>query len=37
MLANTGILGGTTTPLYLVPWVAILGGFWRAAAGLVSR
>jgi hypothetical protein len=36
-LAGTGMLGGTTTPLYLIPWVAILGGFWRAAAGLVSR
>jgi PAP2 superfamily len=37
VLANTDILGGTTTPLYLVPWAAILGGLWRAAAGLVSH
>ena len=36
-LIGTGMFGGTTTPLYLIPWIAILGGLWRAAAGLVSR
>lgn len=36
-LARTGALGGASTPLYLVPWLAILGGLWRAAAGLLSR
>jgi len=30
-------LGGSTTALFLVPWFAVLGGLWRAAAGLVSR
>lgn len=29
--------GATGTALYLVPWLGILGGLWRAAAGLVSR
>jgi hypothetical protein len=29
--------GGTATALYLLPWLAILGGLWRAAVGLVSR
>jgi hypothetical protein len=37
LLVRTGILGGATTPLYLLPWAAILGGLWRAAAGLLSR
>ncbi|HEY6056824.1 MAG TPA: hypothetical protein VIV06_02280, partial [Candidatus Limnocylindrales bacterium] len=36
-MVRAGILGGTSTPLYLVPWVAVLGGLWRAAAGLLSR
>ncbi len=30
-------LGGAHGGFYLVPWLAILGGLWRAAAGLVSR
>ncbi len=34
---TTGALGGGTTALYLVPWLALLGGAWRAAAGLLSR
>ena len=34
---TTGALGGGTTALYLLPWLAILGGAWRAAAGLLSR
>ncbi len=34
---TTGALGGGTTALYLVPWLAMLGGAWRAAAGLLSR
>lgn len=36
-LIQTGSLGGAATPLYLLPWVALLGGLWRAAAGLLSR
>jgi len=34
---TTGALGGGTTALYLVPWVLMLGGAWRAATGLLSR
>jgi len=34
---TTGALGGGTTALYLLPWLALLGGLWRAAAGLLSR
>ena len=34
---TTGALGGGSTALYLVPWLAILGGGWRAATGLLSR
>jgi hypothetical protein len=29
--------GGSSSALYLLPWLAILGGLWRAAAGLLSR
>jgi hypothetical protein len=32
-----GWLGGSQSGLYVVPWVFVLGGLWRAAAGLVSR
>ena len=32
-----GWVGGTGTALYVLPWLAILGGLWRGAAGLVSR
>ena len=32
-----GWVGGTGSALYLLPWLAILGGLWRSAAGLVSR
>jgi membrane-associated phospholipid phosphatase len=32
-----GWLGGSTSALYLVPWLAILGGLWRSAAGVLSR
>lgn len=31
------LLGGNTTPLFLVPWFAFFGGLWRAAVGLLSR
>jgi hypothetical protein len=31
-----GWLGGSQSGLYLVPWLAILGGLWRGAVGLVS-
>ena len=34
---TTGSLGGGSTALYLVPWLAMVGGAWRAAAGLLSR
>lgn len=34
---TTGALGGGSTALYLLPWLAILGGGWRAASGLLSR
>jgi hypothetical protein len=29
--------GATDSGLYLIPWLGILGGLWRAAVGLVSR
>jgi len=32
-----GWFGGSTNALYLVPWLAILGGLWRSAAGVLSR
>jgi membrane-associated phospholipid phosphatase len=32
-----GWLGGSTSAIYLVPWLAILGGLWRSAAGVLSR
>jgi hypothetical protein len=32
-----GWLGGPSSGLYLLPWLGILGGLWRAAAGLLSR
>jgi hypothetical protein len=32
-----GWVGGTSSALYMLPWLAILGGLWRGAAGLVSR
>jgi membrane-associated phospholipid phosphatase len=32
-----GWAGGSGSALYLLPWLAILGGLWRSAAGLVSR
>jgi membrane-associated phospholipid phosphatase len=32
-----GVIGAAGSGLYLVPWLGILGGLWRAAAGLVSR
>ena len=32
-----GWLGGSQSGLYLVAWLAILGGLWRLAVGLVSR
>ena len=32
-----GWAGGTSSAAYLLPWLAILGGLWRGAVGLVSR
>ena len=29
--------GSASNPLYIVPWLAMIGGLWRAAAGLMSR
>ena len=37
LMAGLDLLGGSHGPLYLLPWLGILGGLWRAAAGLVSR
>lgn len=37
VVARTGLGGGVGSPIYLVPWVAVLGGLWRAAAGLLAR
>jgi hypothetical protein len=37
VMNTMGWLGGSTSALYLVPWLAILGGFWRSAAGVLSR
>ena len=34
---TTGGLGGGSSAVYLLPWLAILGGLWRSAAGLLSR
>ncbi len=36
-MRSFGWLGGTNSGLYLVPWLGILGGLWRGAAGLLSR
>ena len=36
-MAWGGVLGGSGTPLYLVPWIAIIGGVWRAAIGVLGR
>jgi PAP2 superfamily len=32
-----GWVGGSGSALYLLPWLAVLGGLWRSAAGLVSQ
>ncbi len=32
-----GWFGGSASALYLVPWLALLGGLWRGSAGLLSR
>ena len=37
LMDNLGWFGGSHTALYLVPWLGILGGLWRSAAGLISR
>ena len=36
-ISTFGWLGGTTSGVYLVAWLAILGGLWRSAAGVLSR
>jgi len=37
LIGGLGLAGGAGTPLYLVPWALLVGGAWRAAAGLLSR
>ena len=37
LMDNLGWLGGPHGALYLLPWLGILGGLWRSAAGLISR
>jgi hypothetical protein len=37
VLMAYGWLGGSSTPLFLVPWAVVLVGGWRAAAGLLAR
>jgi hypothetical protein len=32
-----GWFGGSQSGFYMVPWLAMLGGLWRGAVGLVSR
>jgi len=36
-ISTFGWLGGTTNGVYLAAWLAILGGLWRGAAGVLSR
>jgi hypothetical protein len=36
-MSTFGWAGGTQGGLYFVAWLAILGGLWRGAVGLVSR
>jgi hypothetical protein len=37
LIGGFGLAGGASTVLYLVPWAMLVGGTWRAAAGLLSR
>ncbi len=37
LIGGAGLAGGAASPLYLVPWALLVGGAWRAAAGLLSR
>ena len=37
LIDNLGWFGGSHGAFYLIPWLGILGGLWRAAAGLISR
>ncbi|HEY3524155.1 MAG TPA: phosphatase PAP2 family protein [Candidatus Limnocylindrales bacterium] len=36
-MAKGGLLGGTGSPIYLVPWALVLAGLWRGALGLLAR
>jgi hypothetical protein len=36
-MSTFGWVGGTQGGLYFVAWLAMLGGLWRGAVGLVSR
>lgn len=35
-MSTLGWAGGSQSALYLLPWLAVLGGLWRSAAGLLS-
>jgi len=37
LMAGGGLAGGAGSPLYLLPWLVMIGGLWRAAAGLLSE
>jgi membrane-associated phospholipid phosphatase len=37
LIGGLGLAGGASSVLYLVPWAMLVGGAWRAAAGLLSR
>ena len=37
LIGRYGFAGGAGSPLYLVPWAMLVGGSWRAVAGLLSR
>ncbi len=36
-MAWGGVAGGAGTPLFLLPWMAVIGGFWRAASAVLGR
>jgi hypothetical protein len=37
LIGGLGLAGGASSVWYLVPWAMLVGGAWRAAAGLLSR
>lgn len=34
VMAWGDVLGGSTTPLFLGPWIAVIGGLWWAATSI---